>query len=96
MPTVDVHVHPPCGGCGHRRGAGRDGAGTGTPGDARHGVGWARGGTRAPSAGTTVCVLTSRLAAEPQQLTTKLVRLTVETVENDGTLAAALTAWVVP
>ncbi|WP_035856649.1 hypothetical protein [Cryptosporangium arvum] len=55
------------------------------------GVGWVT-----PSAGTTVCVLTSRLAAEPQQLTTKLVRLTVETVENDGTLAAALTAWVVP
>ncbi|GAA0270001.1 hypothetical protein [Cryptosporangium japonicum] len=55
------------------------------------GVGWVT-----PSAGTTVCVLTSRLAAEPQQLTTKLVRLNVENVENDGTLVAALTAWVVP
>ncbi|TQS39813.1 hypothetical protein [Cryptosporangium phraense] len=55
------------------------------------GVGWV-----APSPGTTVCVLTSRLAAESQQLTTKLVRMNVESVEADGSLAAELTAWVVP
>ncbi|WP_345727523.1 hypothetical protein [Cryptosporangium minutisporangium] len=55
------------------------------------GVGWV-----SPTPGTTVCVLTSRLAAEPQGLSTKLVRLHVQTVEADGTLAAQLTAWVVP
>lgn len=55
------------------------------------GVGWV-----APVPGTTVCVLTSRLAAEPQRLTTKLVRVNVENLEADGTLVAALSAWVVP
>jgi len=55
------------------------------------GVGWV-----GPTPGTTVCVLTSRLAAEPQQLSTKLARVRVEDLESDGTLVAALTAWVVP
>ncbi|MFG1924316.1 hypothetical protein [Cryptosporangium sp. NPDC048952] len=55
------------------------------------GVGWV-----SPTPGTTVCVLTSRLAAEPQRLSTKLARLNVESVEADGTLVAAVTAWVVP
>ncbi|SHM59625.1 hypothetical protein [Cryptosporangium aurantiacum] len=58
---------------------------------ANPGVGWV-----SPTPGTTVCVLTSRLAAEPQNLTTKLALLHVENVEPDGTLVAALTGWVVP
>ncbi|MFI5954543.1 hypothetical protein [Cryptosporangium sp. NPDC051539] len=55
------------------------------------GVGWV-----SPVPGTTVCVLTSRMAAESAQLSTKLVRMNVESVEADGTLLAELTAWVVP
>jgi hypothetical protein len=70
------------------------GAGAGECADAirtNPGVGWLP-----PSAGTTVCVLTSRLAAEPQSVSTKLARLHVQTVADDETLSVSLTAWMVP
>jgi hypothetical protein len=55
------------------------------------GLGWIT-----PDPNVTVCALTSPMTARMQNVTPKLVRLHVDSIDAQGTLLLTLTAWTVP